>query len=72
MPDLNSIDAFIQTAGDEFTQVYQTVNPPPVPAVQPIVYTTASPAGGSAVGIDLGSLVVILAVVAGAWWLLRR
>jgi hypothetical protein len=74
MPDINSVDAFITTAGDEFSQIYNTVNPPAVvaPTVTPIVYTSASPAGGSAVGIDLSSLVVIVGVIVGIWWLLRK
>jgi hypothetical protein len=72
MADVNAIDAFLHTAGDEFTQIYQTVNPPATPAVTPVVYTTASPAGGTAVGFDLGSLVLIVGVIVGAWWLLRK
>jgi hypothetical protein len=74
MPDVNAIDQFLSTAGDEFTQIYQTVNPPPAQSapVTPIVYTSASPAGGAAVGVDLSSLILIVGVIVGVWWLLRK
>lgn len=75
--DTNSIDAFIQTSVDGFTQIYNTVSPPagqlppgyPQP-VTPLVYSVSTPAG-AAVGIDSSTLIVLLALAVGIWWLSR-
>lgn len=72
MASLSDIDNFIQSAGDEFTQVYQTINPPPAPAVTPVVYTTAAPAGGTAIGLDANVLILVALAVLAVWLIVRK
>jgi hypothetical protein len=72
MPDPNQIDAYIQSAADGFTQIYQTIRPPAQPPVTPVVYTTQAPAGGAALGVDLNSLVWVALIAVGVYWVLKH